>query len=299
MIQLEGKIPKLLALLILCLISGGLFTLIATLLVEPIFGETIENTLNVGAGSVKGIKFIQLFSSIGLFVAPAFLFAFLFQKRPIYSLRLSKGASLSSYLLIVALLYSLLPIINLTAELNGQFQLPEYLKGLEHWMKNSEEKAMELTKTFLVMESPMDLLYNIILIGIVPAVGEELIFRGVVQQTISNGMRNHHVGIWVSAALFSAIHLQFYGFIPRMLLGAFFGYLLVISGSIWLPIFAHFLNNATAVILAYFVGIETMEEKLDKIGATQDTLIYSAVSLIVFVFLMRFFKKSVHSPYLK
>ncbi len=99
------------------------------------------------------------------------------------------------------------------------------------------------------------------------------------------------MGIWVSAILFSALHMQFYGFFPRMLLGAFFGYLLLWSGSLWLPIIAHFVNNCVAVIFYYlkFNGIKVVD--IEIIG-TGETLWLGILSGIVCVFLGYLIRKS-------
>jgi hypothetical protein len=148
---------------------------------------------------------------------------------------------------------------------------PNWLKGLEYWMRDSEDKAAKLTEKFLVINSPLDLLLAIFMIAVLPALGEELLFRGVIQRIIGEWSRNIHVGIWCSAILFSALHMQFYGFVPRMLLGVMLGYLYAWSGTLWLPIIAHFINNAAAVILSYLFKQGTISVDADKIGTQSDT----------------------------
>jgi membrane protease YdiL (CAAX protease family) len=108
------------------------------------------------------------------------------------------------------------------------------------------------------------------MIAVLPAVGEELLFRGVIQKLFSKITRSHHWGIWISAILFSALHLQFYGFIPRLLLGAMFGYLLVWSGSLWLPILAHFINNAAAVTALFMIDHGYLNPSIEEFGAGVD-----------------------------
>jgi len=111
--------------------------------------------------------------------------------------------------------------------------------------------------------------------------GEELLFRGVVQRILTEMTRNHHWGIWLSAALFSALHLQFFGFIPRLLLGAIFGYLLVWSGSLWLPILAHFVNNAGAVIALWLSGKGVISPAVEEFGAGMEYWYYALPSLVI------------------
>ena len=136
------------------------------------------------------------------------------------------------------------------------------------------------------MNSAMDLFINLIMIGLIPAIGEELVFRGVVQKIFSQWSKNVHIGIWSAAFLFSAMHMQFYGFLPRMMLGGLLGYLYVWSGSLWLPIIGHFVNNAGAVLMSYFFQRGDLKLDPDKIGAENDfgSLIASLVlgSVIIF-----------------
>ena len=119
------------------------------------------------------------------------------------------------------------------------------------------------------------------MIAIIPAIGEELLFRGVIQRIFTRWTRSNHWGIWIAAILFSALHMQFYGFVPRMLLGVLFGYLLVWSGSMWLPIIAHFLNNALAVIAMYMIDKELISPKVEEFGSTSGSYYGAIISIIL------------------
>jgi membrane protease YdiL (CAAX protease family) len=129
------------------------------------------------------------------------------------------------------------------------------------------------------------------MIAFLPSIGEELLFRGVIQRIFTNWTRNYHWGIWISALLFSALHMQFYGFIPRMFLGVLFGYLLVWSGSMWLPIIAHFINNAVAVVAMYLIDKELLSPEIEEIGTTSDSYYMAAVSLLLIVVFMLMIKR--------
>jgi len=297
LIRLEGKFAKLLVLLGFCLVVGGIFSMIGMALVSPLFGIAMTDISQVlgdlsSPQNITILKFLQLFNTIGLFILPAILFAWLFIKQPIEFLKMNKEAKPFSILLVVGIFASFLPLVNWSVEWNSYLELPPAMEGLELWMKNAENRAMELTKAFLVMDSTGALWFNVLLIGLLPALGEELIFRGIVQRVLNENRRNYHIGIWVSAILFSALHMQFYGFLPRMSLGALFGYLYAWSGSLWIPIFAHFLNNTTALVAAYFLGSEIVEKEFDQLGTTEETYIFSAIALVAFIGLMAFFKKS-------
>jgi uncharacterized protein len=121
-------------------------------------------------------------------------------------------------------------------------------------MLEMEENANALIKQLLVMDSPWELLLNLLVVGVAPALGEELLFRGVIQQQAQRLVKNPHVAIWITAILFSAIHFQFAGFLPRMVLGGVLGYMFWWSGNLWLPIIGHFLFNSLQVIAYFFVG---------------------------------------------
>jgi len=159
----------------------------------------------------------------------------------------------------------IIPFINLLGDLNHQMVLPKMFSGIEVWMKTSEEQATLLTEKFLNIRTIQGLLFNILLISVIPAIGEELYFRGALQGVLRE-WKGIRTSIWLTAIIFSTIHFQFYGFVPRMLMGAFFGYLLFWSENMWLPIVAHFTNNVIAVVFYYlkFNGVKMPD--IDSIG---------------------------------
>jgi uncharacterized protein len=257
------------------LICAVLFTIISMMVATSIYGVSMLEMPNIiedldNPLTIEMLKLIQTISAIGTFIVPAVLLAYFFSTQPANYLGLDKKAMPTSYLLIVVLMVVALPFINYLGELNSRMSLPEWMSGLENWMKNSEEKAAQLTEKFLVMNTTGEFLYAFVMIALLPGIGEELMFRGIVQRIFSEWFKNVHTGIFVSAILFSAMHVQFYGFIPRMLLGMMLGYLYVWSGSLWLPILAHLANNGTAVILFYFFQKDMMSLNPDEIGTQND-----------------------------
>ena len=250
----SGVLSKILQLIVVLV-----FVLLSTLLIVGLV--TNNDTTNM-----HNLKIMQLIQSVGMFVVPPLALAFLWSEKPLHYLQLTTKLKLSSILLVVVLMGVAIPFINLITSLNQQIALPDFLAPVEAWMKNSEEQAAVLTEKMLNIHSVNELLFNIFLIAMIPALGEELFFRATIQKILTQ-WRSAIWGIWIAAFVFSAIHLQFYGFFPRMLLGAFFGYLLVWSGSLWLPIIAHFTNNAIAVIFYYlkFNGYQVVD--IDVIGS--------------------------------
>jgi membrane protease YdiL (CAAX protease family) len=134
---------------------------------------------------------------------------------------------------------------------NLRLKFPYWLAEFEHWAQAKEEALRKLTNLLTTFSSWRDLGIAIIGIGIIPAIGEELVFRGILQSMLARHTNHTHVAIWVSAFIFSAIHLQIYGFLPRFLLGALFGYLYAWTQNLAYPILAHFLNNSLTLIVLF------------------------------------------------
>jgi hypothetical protein len=241
--------------------------------------------------SIRILKYFQVVQSIGVFIVPPFILGWLYHGKIAEYLNLNKKINFASVLLVLVLSFSASPFINFIGEINANMQFPAWLSGVENWMKNAENKAAEITEAFLKVESTGGLIFNIFMIAFLPSIGEELLFRGVIQRIFTNWTRNYHWGIWISALLFSALHMQFYGFIPRMFLGVLFGYLLVWSGSMWLPIIAHFINNAVAVVAMYLIDKELLSPEIEEIGTTSDSYYMAAVSLLLIVVFMLMIKR--------
>lgn len=192
------------------------------------------------------LKWLQAAQSISVFVLPVLLAAWLSEEKPAAWLHLDTAPGYRTALWAIVTMLVALPGINLLSYLNQQVVLPEALRPIEEMMQQQEEAAAALIERFLADTSVWGVVINIVVMAVLPAIGEELTFRGWIQGRLE--ARNTHMAIWVSAAVFSFIHFQFYGFVPRMLLGAMFGYVLVWSGSIWTAILMHMTNNATVVI---------------------------------------------------
>ncbi|UII34321.1 CPBP family intramembrane metalloprotease [Fulvivirga ulvae] len=143
-------------------------------------------------------------------------------------------------------------IVNsLFIEWNANIHFPEFMKGFEEWAREKEDALAKITLFITKFDGPLDLAIAFFVIAILAPLGEELLFRGFIQNELHTATRNIHVAIWVSAILFSAIHMQFFGFVPRLLLGALFGYLYYWSGNLWVPVTAHFINNGFTVVVLY------------------------------------------------
>ena len=232
-----------------------------------------------------GMKWLQLLQSVATFLLPALAGAYLWSNTPMQWLHLDSKPSWQEALAAVVVMLLAIPGINLLSAWNQQMVLPEWMSGIEQWMRMQEDAAAQLTEQFLRVDTVGGLLVNIGLMALLPAVGEELTFRGVVQGMFT---RNKHVAIWATAAIFSFVHMQFYGFLPRMLLGAMFGYMLWWTGSLWVPMLMHFVNNCAAVVVAfcaYNYLEEGSAEMLDTIG-TEDTILLGVFSICIVLIMM-------------
>lgn len=207
--------------------------------------------------SINSLKIVQILSSIGLFLLPP-IFLAVTERRKISEFYDWKRPTWAMLGLIFLLMMVSLPITELSGLINQKMTLPEALRPLEEWMRAKEDEATKMVAVLLRMDGINDFLVNLFMIAFLPAIAEELMFRGGIQRAFTRMFGNPHVAIWTTAFIFSAIHVQFFGFIPRLLLGALFGYIYVWTKSLWYPMFAHFLNNAYAVCMALYFQIHNL-----------------------------------------
>lgn len=178
-------------------------------------------------------------------------------------------------------------------EWNQNVKLPEFMSGVESSLKAMEEMLAKTSKFITQFDNIGQLLLGIVVVAIIPGIGEELVFRGLVQNHVYRITKNIHVAIWIGALLFSLFHLQFYGLIPRMFLGAIFGYMYYFSGNIIYPMIAHFVNNGFTLIMLYLYQNELVEFNIEA----TDTIPWPQVivSVLITSLLFLFFqKKAIH-----
>ena len=196
------------------------------------------------------LKLLQAISTLGTFLLPAMVFVRIKKPGADY-LKASARVNPLLVLLVFIGFICFMPAMEQVIAWNESIQFPEGMKSLETLFRNMEERAKEITMLLVRADSIGALLLNILVLAIAPAIAEEFLFRGVIQNLLADRLKNKHVAIWIAAALFSLFHFQFYGFIPRLLFGALFGYLLMWSKSIWYPVLCHALNNSIAVVSSY------------------------------------------------
>ncbi|MDW8302061.1 MAG: CPBP family intramembrane glutamic endopeptidase [Bacteroidia bacterium] len=230
------------------LISVGMviiFQSLAMVLTVPIFGIPMKDlaSLTKNPAYVHATRFIQFVTQIGWFFVSIWLIIRLYIPKPFeyFGIRLPQPYAI--WVLALAGMLTIQVLVGWTAQVNAKIPLPDALVRME-------KDAETVTNLFLKAENVWILLVNLLIIALVPGIGEELFFRGFMQNTLLK-VAHHHVAIWVTAAVFSAIHFQFMGFIPRIILGAYLGYLAYYGKSILPSMLAHTFNNGMQVLMVY------------------------------------------------
>jgi len=237
------------------------------------------------AEAVYFVKFFQLINQIGIFILPVIVYSFFVSSSPADYLELHTKPTAVSLLIAALVVYTILPFLNFLSDWNQHITLPDAFWGLEQWMKEKELQAAELTKVFLRADSLGGLSMNLLIVALIPAIGEELLFRGVLLRLMKEMTHSIHLAVIFSALLFSAIHLQFYGFFPRFLLGLILGYSFVFTQNLWVPIFLHLVNNASSVVVYYLHYNGTIKMSMENFGASPNP-VYIIGSLIATVWLL-------------
>ena len=261
------------------LFSFGL-TMLAGLFVSQAFGYLVANLVGIDLDGLASGGFskltqepgheielllFQLTYAVVLFIiSPLFYLSFINRRTSLEWLDKRPSAGQLAFMSVL-IVVAYLPSSAYLVDWNANIRLPESLSALEEALQAQERALQELTAYFTNFNSIGHLLLAFLVIAIIPGIGEELVFRGLLQRFLTNLSKNPHVGIWVGAFLFSLFHWQFYGLVPRWILGALFGYLYFWSGRLIYPIIAHFTNNAVTLGLVFYLqqskgdGLKGME----------------------------------------
>ncbi|NBC82531.1 MAG: CPBP family intramembrane metalloprotease [Bacteroidetes bacterium] len=279
--------------LLVLLLLIALMTLISSIvmmLIANLFGISMgqlpQVINNPDESDILFLKILQAVQTIFMFLVPALLFPFVIKHNFTRYLQVEITRQRILWVLTPLFIISMIPVINWLAALNSQMDLPASLDGIEKWMADKEKYATNLLDKLLRTDNTAQLVGNILLIAVLPAIAEEFLFRGALQRVFIRLTNNIHAGIIVTAIVFSAIHMQFFGFVPRFLLGLVFGYFMIWTGSIWLPVLAHFTNNFLGVLYYHFYQGEIHEGYFDTIGATNETIPILILSFLVSGFIM-------------
>lgn len=252
-----------------------------------IVASVIMGLIVHGGVTPARLRIATVIQDVIIFVLPALATAMIITRRPATFLAVDAKPDWVSVALTVAALLASVPAMNMIIAWNEHLTLPGSMGALEAWMRSSEQSARDMVRMLMSGTSVGSLVLAILIMGVLAGFSEELFFRGTLQRLMSTTPVNAHVAIWVTAIIFSAIHMQFFGFVPRLLLGAFFGYLVWWSGSLWLAVIAHVTNNICASAGMWLS--ESGSANLNEIGAMDTPIDWgtAGASLLLTAFLIR------------
>ena len=256
--------------------SGGATDLLNQLLNSP---EQVKNGWNAMMILQGTVHFFS-------YLLPCLLFWFFIERKQLVDFESPETPALNIWLLTFTLVLIFIPLNSQFIEWNSQMTFPESLSPIEKWMRAKEDQLAILTAFLTKYDTIGQLLIALFVVVLLPAFGEEMLFRGIIQRKFTEQWNNPHLAIWLSAAIFSAIHFQFYGFIPRMFLGALFGYLYYWSGSLWVACFAHFVNNGFVLIMMYLHNIKILDINLEETKSMPIAVVTTSLALSILTLFM-------------
>ena len=264
-----------------------IFILAALLILGLIIGSVIGVIYPLVSGqdvmSLNSLRFMQISSQIFTFVLPPIIYAMLINENPKESLGI-KNVSYHWFIIGFVMMYAILPLNNVFAEWNAGLKLPESMSRIEELIKEMYESSAVVLEKLVNVNTFGGFVINLIMIAGLAALGEELLFRSIIQTSLIKTCKNAHVGIIIASAIFSFIHFDFYAFIPRLVLGMLLGYMFYYSRSIWVSMFMHFVNNATAVVIYYLNNIGVTNVDVETFGQTQLLPLLISIALMIILF---------------
>jgi CAAX protease family protein len=227
------------------------------------------------------LKFVQSITSVGMFIVSSWVVAWSLSTDPIKFMGLDFWPGFFMTFLVIILTLFTLPMNNYLTYFNNQLELPKALSGLQEYFVSKEAQMENVMNGFLSVQTFWGLLMNIIIIGLIPAVGEEFLFRGLIQKFLVKGLKRVHLAVLLTAFVFALFHFQFLSILPRFVLGIILGYLYIWSGSLWMPILMHFINNSLAVVYFHFYLSGKTGDTLEVIGTPGNDLVYALLSIVI------------------
>ena len=290
----QKPFPKLLLLMIIimiCMLFSSLFAMGTAVLIwgERVLQVSDPSIIKDSPSLIAAYKYMQMINHAGTFLLSGFIYLFIADKPRLKSLTSSKLPPQSQLWMLLLLIIISTPWISKVYEWNRTFSL-SYWPSIEQWLERTAQQSEDMVNVFLHRASFIGALANVLIIAVLPALGEELIFRGILQPLLNQWWKNIHLSIMISALLFSMMHLDFFGFLPRLGLGIMFGYLYYFSANLWLPILAHFLNNFLALVVSFLSEKHITEIPYHEFGSV-DNLWVNLFSFIFTLFIFAWFYK--------
>jgi uncharacterized protein len=264
-------------------LSTGIFD-VSTFDLLGFDGEADQNV-------IRAVKLLQIVGALGTFVVSSFLLSFLYTGSWYAFFPFGKQVSLKLVLLLILIMLTALPFVNFLTEWNTRMEIP--IEALERYFRQMEEQTQELMMALVQADKIPALLVNLFMIALIPAVGEELVFRGLVQRHLTDLFKSPHLAIVVASVIFSLVHFQIYSFLPRFFLGLLLGYLFYYGKTIWYPMIGHLVNNSLGVVFYYMVAKGSAGTSLEEIGTGEMVPSAALFSLLIVGILMFAWVKAV------
>lgn len=221
-----------------------------------------------GMNDITNVQIGQVISQVFGFMLPPILYVMLVKDKPFNYLGFKKLQPWS--LLGIVAIFTIIPFLAMVTEWNDNVSLPESMASLEQKLRYIQEVANDTTERFMTEGS---LFSGLLIVAALAAISEELLFRSVIQKAFVKLCKNAHVGIIITAIVFSAFHGDFFGFMPRFILGLMLGYMFYLSGSIFPSMLMHFVNNGTIVMLYYLNKKKVINVDIGTFGLTDNMLV--------------------------
>lgn len=275
------------------LFIGQFLGLLVSFLVTDLKIDELVTLVSPPLSSEKRLPLllIQGTGTLGGFILGGILYLQWFEKFLVNNLFSSKDLNPYTLMISLVMVVSFMFVNTFFIDWNADVTFPDFMKGFESWAVDKEEELRRVTEFLTDFSSFGQFLVGFLVIAILPAVGEELIFRGILQNKFHVYLKNIHLAIWLSALLFSAFHIQFFGFIPRLFLGGLFGYMYAWSRNLWFPIIGHFINNGFTIIMLYLYQTGSININIEEEEAYPFSVI--AIFALIFVYMMISFRRKV------
>ncbi len=256
---LEGRpfYYKLFVLIVLILFGTTLVGGLGYFTVSNMFGLTADDLTNGitdsdGGIPTNAIRILQAFMSLGMFLVPALAYSQISKDREIEFYGFNKNVPIAVWGLVILLMFAISPFIDGIVYLNYNLPYPDFMSGLVEGLVAQQEMLSDQMEMLTEMPNISIFFINLLIIAIIPAIGEEWLFRGVIQKLFKEHFHSKHRAIWLTAFFFALLHQSVFYFLGLWLLGALLGYLKEWSGNIWLPVLAHLINNSLILVVLYF-----------------------------------------------
>lgn len=284
---------QLLMLVSIIILTSGVFSKLAFILANKLY--QIENASDIISNADLWLSnrsvliFLQLIISLGTFIVPGILFMFLISYTPFKYIKANKLPSLLWIAATIPVVFTGTFAVDLLIRLTELIPFSSIDNALVKALLQAEEQSMKGYEAFLAFESLGGFLLIFILMAVMPAIGEELIFRGLIQNIFLKSYQNSHVAVGFSAFWFALVHAQLTNFFALMFMGIILGYLYYWTKNLWIPIIAHMFNNGLIVIIS----------GTNKLGWTNYDIMnsdalpwyFSILGVIIFILLFLWYKK--------